>query len=176
VRLDTGCDLALTPDELAAAPARLDDPDGRWLQARMEDDSVMGRLLRVPNDLLAGIVRDAGVGDVPFLPAIVGYAAARDLAALWAWWVGAGGEQRLGRSLRDASLRPQSAGHDHVLERRVSWGLGPALDDDFIGMGGVGGCVAGYDPIHEFAIAFTTPQLSSPERLDPLEAALRELG
>lgn len=142
----------------------------------MEDDSVMGRLLRVPKDLLTSIVPDTDVGQVPFLPAVVGYAAARDLAALWTWWMGAGGEQRLGRSLRDESLRPQATGHDHVLERRVSWGLGPALEDDFIGMGGVGGCVAGYDPVHEFAIAFTTPQLSSLELLAPLEAALAGLG
>lgn len=176
VRSATGCDLALDPDTLAVAPARLGDPDDRWLEARMQDDSVMGRLLRVPDDLLASIVCDTDVAQLPFAPAVVGYAAAQDLAALWAWWMGAEGEQRLGRGLRDESLEPQSTGHDQVLERQVSWGLGPGLEDDFIGMGGVGGCVAGYDPVREFAIAFTTPRLSGLDQLAPLEAALGDLG
>lgn len=176
MRQVTGCDLALAPDDLAVPPAVLEDPGGTWMRARAADGSAMGRLLRVPVGLLDIVVRDTRGGPVPFLPAVVGYGAARDLARLWAWWVGQGGEQRLGRTLRDESLRPQVVGHDHVLDDQVCWGLGPQVDDGFIGMAGVGGCAAGYDPAHDLVIAFTTPRLSSLDRLDPLEAALEDLA
>ena len=62
-----------------------------------------------------------------------------------------------------------------MLGREVRWGLGPQVDDDFVGMGGVGGCVAGHDPEHELSIAFTTPRLGSLDRIDPIDDALAAL-
>lgn len=175
VRAATGADLRLRPGEGPVAPAPLEDPRGRWRRARRRASGPMGGLLRNPPGLIDAAVLNGPQVRALVAPAVTGYASAEALAAAWQWWNGAGGTGALGRRLRDEALRPQLTGHDHVLGRRVAWGLGPQIDEDFIGLGGAGGCVAGHDPLRGLSMAFTTPRLGSFDRLDPLEAALSAL-
>lgn len=176
MRAVTGADVSLRPGQGAAAPALLDDPDRSWQRTTEQSPGRMGALLRNPPGLLDPDVLNGPQGRALIAPAITGYGSARSLAELWQWWIGPGAVDRLGRVLRDASLRPQLVGHDHVLGEQVRWGLGPQVDEDFIGLGGVGGCVAGHDPVRELSLAFTTPRLGSLDRLDPLYAALAGLS
>lgn len=111
-------------------------------------------------------------------PAVTGYGSAHDLAHLWSWWTGDAGAARLGRGLRDLSLSPVLAGHDHVLSRDVAWGLGPQVDGalNHVGMGGVGGCFGAHLSGPRLSVGFTTADVSPVGRPDVLDEALDDLA
>lgn len=167
----TGTGLTLVPGAGARRPAPLEDPAGAWRDEHLAAEGPMGELLREPPELL-DVDWVNGPGRDLVAPAVTGYGSAHDLAGLWAWWSGDGGASHLGVDLRDRSVRAHVDGHDHVLDRPVRWGLGPQLDVDGYGMGGVGGCVGWYEPARDLAIGFTTPRVTLSSRWDALDDAI----
>jgi CubicO group peptidase (beta-lactamase class C family) len=172
----TGIGIRLRPGSGTQAPWPLRDADGSWTALWAAAPGIMGDLLRNPPELMdVDAVNGPGVRDV-IAPAITGYGSAGDLAQLWSWWTGDAAADRLGRDLRDRSLTPVVSGHDHVLDRPVAWGLGPQVDDDSVGMGGVGGCFGAYLSGPGMAIGFTTADVSPPDRVNRLDPALDALA
>ncbi len=172
----TGTGLSLVVGTGDRAPAPLEDPGGAWRATWLQVPGLMGDLLRNPADLLDVDWVNGPDGQALVAPAVTGYGSAHDLAGLWAWWTGDGGADRLGRDLRDRSLTPHLQGTDHVLGSEVAWGLGPQVDDDGVGMGGIGGCVGWYAAARGLGIGFTTPRVGSLDRLDPLDEAVAALA
>jgi CubicO group peptidase (beta-lactamase class C family) len=171
----TGTALSLLPGTGAREPARLVDAGGAWRARQLAAPGLMGRLLREPPELLDVAWLDGAAGRTLVAPAVTGYGSAADLAGLWAWWTGPGGAAHLGAVLRDESLRPQVVGHDHVLDRPVAWGLGPQVDEDGVGMGGVGGSSGWHDTDLGLSVGVTTCAVGPSDRLDPLDDALAAL-
>ena len=171
-----GIGVRLRPGTGAQAPWPLRDPDGWWRDRRLAATGIMGQFLRNPPDLLdVAVVNSPRMRQV-IAPAVTGYGSAHDLAQLWSWWAGDAEAQRLGTTLRDTSLAPVLRGHDHVLAREVSWGLGPQVDGLTLGMGGAGGSFGVHLVGPELSVGFVTADLSPPDRGDVLDPALDALA
>lgn len=168
--------MRLCPGIGADAPWPLRDEGGAWRDLWSAATGVMGVLLRNPPELLdVEAVNGTAVRNL-VAPAVTGYGSAHDLAHLWSWWTAPDAAARLGKDLRDVSLSPVLRGHDHVLDRAVAWGLGPQVDDDSIGMGGVGRSFGAYLLRPGLSVGFTTADLSPPDRFDALDVALDDLA
>lgn len=172
----TGTGLSLRPGTGSGAPAPLDDPGEVWRATWQAAPGLMGDLLRNPAELLDVTWVDGADGRRLVAPAVTGYGSAHDLAALWAWWTSDAAADRLGRDLRDRSLRAEVTGRDHVLDREVAWGLGPQVDPTSVGMGGVGGCAGWYEIDLGLSIGLTTSRVGPAERFDPIDEAILALG
>ena len=168
----TGTRLALVPGTGERAPAPLEDPDGAWRHRWLAAPGRMGQLLRTPPELLDVEWVNGPAGRALVAPAVTGYGSAHDLAQLWAWWTSDAAADRLGRPLRDRSLRPEVAGRDHVLERPVAWGLGPQVDEGSVGMGGIGGCAGWVELDADLAVGFVSARVLAPETADLLDEAI----
>ena len=172
----SGVAVRLRPGEGRHEPCPLRDVDGRWGARWSARTGVMGALLRNPPELMAPDVVNGPAVRALVAPAVTGYGSAHDLAQLWSWWTGDAGAERLGDDLRAASLSPVLAGRDHVLGRDVAWGLGPQVDGESVGMGGVGGCFGVHLRRPGLSVGFTTADLSPPDRADVLDDALDVLA
>ena len=77
------------------------------------------------------------------VPAVNGHGTARAIASFYGALAAGGtldGVRLLAPETVDELIRPQAAGHDELLERDVTWGLGVQVDEDgFFGLGGIGG-------------------------------------
>lgn len=175
VRRATGVAIDLVAGSDAREPAPLDDPGGAWRDGWLAAPEHMGELLRHPAELLDVAWVNGPAGRRLVAPAVTGYGSAHDLAHLWSWWSGPRGRSTLGASLHARSLGAEVTGHDHVIDADVRWGLGPQIDDDGYGMGGVGGCVGYHDRRLGLSFGFTTPRVGPLDRLDPLDDALAQL-
>ena len=78
----------------------------------------------------------------------------------------------LGPSLFAEYLAPQSVGHDLVLDRDVTWTLGPQREDAEVGMGGAGGCAGWMDLMGSYAGGWVTRGLGSWAPLDAVDPLL----
>lgn len=173
---EAGIEVRLRPGTGAEAPWPLRDDDGSWRDRWHTAPGLMGDLLRNPPELLdVDAVNSPAMHDV-VAPAVIGYGSAHHLAHLWCWWAGDAGAERLGSPLRDASLSPALRGHDHVLGREVAWGLGPQVDRNTAGMGGVGGSFG----VHLFgpalSVGFTTADVTPHDRSAVLDVPLESLA
>lgn len=173
---DVGIGVRLTPGSGSERPWALRDDDGAWQRQWASAPGLMGVCLGNPPGLLDVTVVNGPAGRGLVAPAVTGYGHAHDLAQLWSWWTGRGGADRLGSELRRVSVDPVLHGYDHVLDREVRWGLGPQIDDDGVGMGGVGGTYGAQLQRPGLAVGFTTADLSPPGHADVLDAALDRLA
>jgi CubicO group peptidase (beta-lactamase class C family) len=174
--LGSGLGVRLRPGEGRHEPWPLRDADGRWTAQWSSTEGVMGDLLRNPPEIMLPDEVNGPAVRRLVAPAVTGYGSAHDLAHLWSWWTGDAGVERLGSDLRSISLAPVLAGHDHVLGREVAWGLGPQVDDESVGMGGVGGCFGAHLLRPGLSVGFTTADLSPPGRADLVDDALDALA
>lgn len=167
VRAATPARVDLTVD--GREPAPLVDPGHRWRDAWRVIGGDLGDLLAGAEQLLdVEVVNTQPVRDL-VAPAVAGYAAAADLAALWAWWGGPASVRRLGGDHHQQSLLPDRGGEG-------AWGLGPLFTDDgAYSLAGIGGCVGWYGPALDLAIGITTPVVGPLERVEPIVAAVAEL-
>ena len=171
-----GVRVRLRPGTGEDAPWPLRDDDGSWRDLWARAPGVMGDLLRNPPALLDVEAVNSPDGRDLVAPAVTGYGSAHDLAHLWSWWTGDAGETCLGAQLRDASLSSVLSGDDHVLNRAVAWGLGPQVDANEVGMGGVGGSFGVHQLRPRLSIGFTTADVSPTGRADVLDEALDALA
>lgn len=98
------------------------------------------------------------------VPAVNGHGTARAIAHLYAVLAGHRDEAVLSPGLRDAAFSAVAKGHDLLLERDVVWGLGVQLEDDYVGMGGLGGCDGLAETARGYAYGYVTRRLADHER------------
>lgn len=171
----TGTALSLEPGTGDRRPRPLEDPGAVWRTHWLAATGPMAEALRTPPELLDVDWVAGPAGRALVAPAVTGYGSAHDLAGLWDWWTGEAAVDRLGRELRDRSLRPEVSGWDHLLEREVAWGLGPQVDPSGVGMGGVGGCVGWYESALAMAVGVTSARTLLAQDPDPLDDAVAAL-
>ena len=72
------------------------------------------------------------------------------------------------------AVTPQARGRDRVFGHDNAWGLGFGIGDDGYGMGGIGGNYGGTNTAGGYSIGFVTGTVGGYDRVDALEAALRD--
>ena len=106
------------------------------------------------------------------VPAVNGFGTARGIAQLYVDLVAG---RILSKALVQELATPQTTGVDRVFGHDVSWGLGVAVDDDGFGMGGSGGHYGGWSAVGGYALGFVTGTMGTHERVDRIDAALRDV-
>jgi CubicO group peptidase (beta-lactamase class C family) len=105
------------------------------------------------------------------IPAVNGYGTARGIAQMYVDLLAG---RIVSRELVQEMTTPQSTGVDRVFGHEGSWGLGVAVDEDGFGMGGSGGHYGGWSAVGGYALGFVTGTMGTHERVQRIEAALRE--
>jgi CubicO group peptidase (beta-lactamase class C family) len=77
-------------------------------------------------------------------------------------------ETRLGHEIHREYLSAQATGFDEFLHENATWSLGFRLDDEEIGMGGMGGSAGWHSPRLNYSMAYTTRGLGTFDRLEQL--------
>ncbi|WP_432478197.1 serine hydrolase domain-containing protein [Nocardioides sp. GXQ0305] len=186
---------AATGEDLADRFARIADAHGWDVHLRVSDAD-LGRVADVvalpdwPGDYLTdprwgpALGRPPGLYDPAVLnsdrfrttsfPAIAMHASARGLARSYADLVPSDGPVAalLGPALHADYLTGQAHGRDLLLDREVTWTLGFQRDDDDLGMGGAGGCVAWWSLRDEYAAAYVTRGMGDQDRSEAIWEAL----
>ncbi len=62
---------------------------------------------------------------------------------------------------------------DYVLGEQATWGLGVGLDDDGIGMGGLGGNLAWHSTEGDYVLGFVTGRVADHDRVTRVDNAVR---
>jgi CubicO group peptidase (beta-lactamase class C family) len=105
------------------------------------------------------------------VPAVNGHGTARAVAEFY-HALAAG--RVLSPDLLAEAVTPQSSGTDRVFGHDNAWGLGFGVGDDGYGMGGIGGNYGGTSTAGGYSIGFVTGTVGGYDRVDALEAALRD--
>jgi len=118
----------------------------------------------------AGVVNSAGWRAAE-IPAVNGHGTARAVADFYQA-LAAG--RLLSPGMLAEAVTPQCAGPDRVFGDDNSWGLGFGIDGHGYGMGGLGGSYGGTSTAGGYSIGFVTGTVGSFDRIDALEATLRD--
>lgn len=110
------------------------------------------------------------------IPAVNGHGTARAIARFYAAMAGALDRPLLSDALRAEWLTPAASGHDALLDRDVTWGLGVQFEGSSVGMGGLGGSDGLTDVARGYSYGYVTRRLGDHDRAiavgDALEAVL----
>jgi CubicO group peptidase (beta-lactamase class C family) len=106
------------------------------------------------------------------VPAVNGHGTARAVAGFY--HALAAGRVLRPEMLAEAVAPQASRGPDRVFGDDKAWGLGFGIDDGGYGMGGVGGSYGGTSTAGGYSIGFVTGTAGGHDRVDALEAALRD--
>ena len=105
------------------------------------------------------------------VPAVNGHGTARAVAGFY-HALAAG--RVLSPDMLAEAVTPQARGRDRVFGHDNAWGLGFGIGDDGYGMGGLGGNYGGTNTAGGYSIGFVTGTAGGFDRVDALEAALRD--
>jgi CubicO group peptidase (beta-lactamase class C family) len=105
------------------------------------------------------------------VPAVNGHGTARAVAGFY-HALAAG--RVLSPDILAEAVTPHSSGTDRVFGHDNSWGLGFGIGDDGYGMGGLGGNHGGTSIAGGYSIGFVTGSVGGIDRVDALEASVRE--
>jgi CubicO group peptidase (beta-lactamase class C family) len=110
------------------------------------------------------------------IPAVNGHGTARAVARFYAGVTGQLDRPLLSDRLRGELLTPVATGHDALLDREVTWGLGVQFDESYVGMGGLGGSDGLADLRRGYSYGYVTRRLDDHDRsvalTDAIEAVL----
>jgi CubicO group peptidase (beta-lactamase class C family) len=166
-----GWDLHLRVDEqdedrVATVVPVADD----WPSRYVDDPRWAPALVRLPGLVDADLLNTREWRTTPFA-AINLHASARGIAAFFDDLPRADGviAGLLGPELFAEYTAPQSVGHDLVLDREVTWTLGPQRDEVEVSMGGAGGCAGWFDLAGGYGAGWVTRGLGSWAPLDALD-------
>lgn len=110
------------------------------------------------------------------IPAVNGHGTARAVARFYAAVTGHLDPPLLSDRLRAELLTPVATGHDELLDREVTWGLGVQFDESSVGMGGLGGSDGLADLHRGYSYGYVTRRLADHDRsvalTDAIEAVL----
>jgi CubicO group peptidase (beta-lactamase class C family) len=149
--------------------ATLVETQGTWQAGYLEDPRWGPALGRPPGLLDPDVLNSDRFRTTPF-PAIALHATALSLARFYDDVTRPQGfiAERLGPHVWHAYLQAAATGHDHVLDRSVTWTLGFQISEEDgrveIGMGGAGGCSAWAEPAARYGAAYLTRQLGDHDR------------
>jgi CubicO group peptidase (beta-lactamase class C family) len=128
------------------------------------------RALGNPAGLLEPAVLNGAAWRTGELPAVNGHATARGLAGLYEDL-----PRLLPAGLLAEALAPQYEGFDRLLEEDAIWTLGWRRDENWLGMGGIGGSSAGgfLDDPAGYRMAYVTRHLADHDRSNALYDAVK---
>jgi hypothetical protein len=110
------------------------------------------------------------------IPAVNGHGTARAIARFYAALAGRLDRPLLSPALSAQLLTPVATGHDKVLDREVTWGLGVQFEESYVGMGGLGGADGMADVERGYSFGYVTRRLADHDRAialsDTVEACL----
>jgi CubicO group peptidase (beta-lactamase class C family) len=139
-----------------------------------------GRMYRLatsnPPGLLDLAVVNSRAWRAAEIPAVNGHGNADAVARFYAGLVNRGelDEVRLvSPEIVEAMTAGEMTAFDLLLEEAVTWGLGPGVDADGYGMGGLGGSLGLADPKLGLAESYVTRQMGTHERANAMDAAVR---
>ena len=168
---EAGWDLHLRVDEadesrVATVVPVADD----WPSRYLDDPRWAPALVRLPALVDPDVLNTRRWRTTPFA-AINLHATARGLALFYDDLLHEDGRVAtlLGPQLFAEYLAPQSVGRDLVLDREVTWTLGPQRDEVEISMGGAGGCAGWADLAGSYGAGWVTRGLGSWEPLDAVD-------
>lgn len=168
--------VGLEPGAEARA-ADVIDPDGAFVDAALGGPRSYVLAVDNPPAMLHPEVVNGRRWRRASVPAVNGHGTALALARFYAGLAAGGvldGVRLLSPELVDeATARPQRIGVDEVLGREVGWGLGPQIDDDGFGLGGIGG-TGGWWNRRGFAFGYVTRRLGTHDRAVAVEEAVIE--
>ena len=98
------------------------------------------------------------------IPAVNGHGTARAIARFYAAITGRLGEPVLSERLTAELLAPVATGHDAMLDREVTWGLGVQFEESYVGMGGLGGSDGLADLERGYSFGYVTRRLADHDR------------
>jgi CubicO group peptidase (beta-lactamase class C family) len=174
--LDFG--FGLGPADIArCAELEYDRPD--WPERSVgTPGSIRARAVRNPHGTRDLAVVNGDAWRSAQVPAVNLHTTATAVARMYAGLLAGGilgGHRLLSPSLVESMASAQYTGEDLFLEHPVVWGLSVQLERDGTwGMGGIGGSAGWADPATGHAIAYVTRRLGDFERVDAIEAALRD--
>lgn len=153
------------------------DPGGRWsAEVRAEQGDLYRAAVDNPPGLLDVEILNSDAWRAAEIPAVNGHGDARSLARLYGA-LAAGGEiggvRLLGADTLAEATRVQRRGVDEVLGVEQEWGLGPAIDIDGFGLGGIGGTLAWADPDVGLGFAYVTARMGDHDRAEAVYDAVR---
>ncbi len=145
-----------------------------WPQATLDDPRWAPALSRPPGLLDPTVLNSRRFRRCSF-PAVAVHASARGLAQFYADLAADDGavSRLLGSQLHRSMLTAQVSGHDRLLDRQVSWTLGLQVDEEDVGMGGVGGCSAWISSAGGEAVGVVTRGLGDHGLADEVWESLR---
>jgi CubicO group peptidase (beta-lactamase class C family) len=103
------------------------------------------------------------------VPAINGYGTAKGIARFYAGLLGGGtldGKRIFSEDICREASTVQCSGIDLFLEEEAEWGLGFALEDQYVGHGGLGGSLGFAVRDLDLAIAYVTNKMAEHDRAD----------
>lgn len=144
-----------------------------WAESKLTDPR-WGPALAPPSGLLDVEVLNSERFRTTSFPAIAVHASARGLARFYDDVLRPDGAvaTMLGPDLHAAFTTGQATGHDVVLDREVTWTCGFQVDEEDLGMGGLGGCAGWVALADRTAVGFVTRGLGGHDRADDLWDAL----
>ncbi len=144
-----------------------------WAESKLADPQ-WGPALAPPPGLLDVDVLNSERWRTTSFAAISMHASARGLALFYDDVLRPDGAvaSLLGPDLHAAFTTGQATGHDVVLDREVTWTCGFQVDDEDLGMGGLGGCAGWVALADRSAVGFVTRGLGGHDRADEIWTAL----
>lgn len=98
------------------------------------------------------------------IPAVNGHGTARAVARFYAALTGRLDVPLLPEDAGHELLTPVATGHDALLDREVTWGLGVQFEDSYVGMGGLGGSDGFADTRRGYSFGYVTRRLADHDR------------
>lgn len=167
---ELGCQFAFgLPFDQQHRIADLTIVDPKWAAPYLSHD-LGRRALSYPPGLMNPHVLNSPNWRAASFPAIGLQTNAASLAAFYNDLSNPSGhiKTRLGHHIHHEYLTAQATGFDHFLRENATWTLGFRLDDEEIGMGGIGGSAGWHSPRLNYSMAYTSRGLGTFDRLEQL--------
>jgi CubicO group peptidase (beta-lactamase class C family) len=149
---------------------RVADLTGLDTRRTSDPAGVMERAVSNPPGARDPDVVNSTAWRVAEVPAVNGHGTARAVAGLL---VALAEGRLLSEPLAREMARPAVTALDYVLGEQATWGLGVGIDDDGIGMGGLGGSLAWHSTEGDYVLGFVTGLVAEHDRVTRVDNAVR---
>jgi len=176
-RLGLDFQIGLYDDEVARA-AELEHASATWpVDVGGPAGGLRERSLGNPAGARDLAVLNSDIWRRSEIPAVNGHGTARAVARFYSAVTSRLDTPLLSDRLMTELLTPVATGHDALLDREVTWGLGVQFEESYVGMGGLGGSDGEANLELGFSFGYVTRRLANHDRAialsDAVEAVLR---